>query len=205
MQREADLCFFFADHFGVEEVDVTDVWNEPANKLRCRRCQNLLPGVPREILIANWCPSCSDCPYDINDSERLDFHGYQLYRGRVNELTDLSVLAFPDLIPGDPGGAHRDHMVSVRDGFENNVPDTAIASPINLQWLPPSENLRKQRKSCVTIEELKTNYSRFAQSYPAWLHLVEWMESERMTCAAKAKGRFDERIALIQFLRSRGC
>ena len=203
-QREADLCCFFAPHFGVEDVPQTRLWNEPCGNLRCLKCGNQLEGTPREILIGNSCLSCAQPLYDINDSESLDFHGFDLYRNRVNELTDLAEKVFRHMIQGTETGAHRDHILSVRDGFEHGAPEQIVASPVNLQRLPATENMKKHRKSAMQIDDLITRYEIFVTDNPAWLALVDWMEVERANYVPRANRRFDDDKALAKYLRDKG-
>lgn len=51
-------------------------------------------------------------------------------------------------------GVSRDHIVSVKYGFENNIDPKIIAHPANCQLLPHSRNVSKSSKCHVTIEEL---------------------------------------------------
>lgn len=51
-------------------------------------------------------------------------------------------------------GVSRDHMVSVRDGFDNKIDPKIIAHPANCQLLPHRKNTSKGFRSSISIEEL---------------------------------------------------
>ena len=52
------------------------------------------------------------------------------------------------------GGVSRDHMYSVRSGFENNVPPNIIAHPANCKLILQKENSSKHKKNSITLENL---------------------------------------------------
>lgn len=52
------------------------------------------------------------------------------------------------------GGVSRDHMVSVKYGFENNIPPEHIAHPANCCLVRHNENAAKNAKCNITYEEL---------------------------------------------------
>ena len=51
-------------------------------------------------------------------------------------------------------GVSRDHIVSVKYGFENNIPSWIISHPANCQLLQHSLNSSKNSKCGITIDEL---------------------------------------------------
>lgn len=55
----------------------------------------------------------------------------------------------------NPSGMCRDHMVSVAYGWRYNIPSEIISHPCNCQYLSNIDNLSKNDKSSMTIEELK--------------------------------------------------
>ena len=54
----------------------------------------------------------------------------------------------------NPDGVCRDHMVSVAYGWRNKIDPTIISHPCNCQFLPNYDNLVKNDKSCLQIDEL---------------------------------------------------
>jgi hypothetical protein len=52
------------------------------------------------------------------------------------------------------GGVSRDHMLSVRDGFQQGIPPEIISHPANCQLLRHCDNISKNKKSVITYEQL---------------------------------------------------
>lgn len=63
------------------------------------------------------------------------------------------------------GGVSRDHMYSVKDGFENDVPPELLAHPANCKLVIHSENSSKNRNSCITLDELKERIALWDKKY----------------------------------------
>lgn len=63
------------------------------------------------------------------------------------------------------GGVSRDHMYSVKDGFENNVPPELLAHPANCKLLIHNENVSKHKNSCITLDELKERIALWDKKY----------------------------------------
>jgi len=52
------------------------------------------------------------------------------------------------------GGVSRDHMYSIKDGWENNVHPSIISHPANCRLILQSENWNKRGDSSITLDEL---------------------------------------------------
>lgn len=52
-------------------------------------------------------------------------------------------------------GVSRDHKISVHDGFINNIDPNIISHPANCQLLRHNDNIKKNKKSDMSIDELK--------------------------------------------------
>jgi hypothetical protein len=63
------------------------------------------------------------------------------------------------------GGVSRDHILSVKDGFESNINPKVISHPANCQLLIHSKNISKHRKSSITLEELMIRIEKFDKKY----------------------------------------
>lgn len=81
-----------------------------------------------------------------NISEWKDFYDYSI---KVRRLTETNYRKYAYLI--NPQGFkrghsdyHIDHIISVKDGYEKEIPIEAIAQPANLQMLPYKENHKKR-------------------------------------------------------------
>lgn len=84
---------------------------------------------------------------------------FERYSYEVRKLTRLSVIKFSNLISGEKqDGYHLDHIVSIYDGFKNDIVPTVIAHYTNLRYIPAKQNLTKNKKSDKKIEILKEEY-----------------------------------------------
>lgn len=54
---------------------------------------------------------------------------------------------------------HLDHIYSIIDGFNNNVDPEIIGHWTNLQLLPKMKNIKKQRRSDKTLEQLLEDFN----------------------------------------------
>jgi hypothetical protein len=62
-------------------------------------------------------------------------------------------------------GVSRDHIVSVRYGFDNNISPDIISHPANCQLMPHKENVRKNFRCEMTIEELQCKIKQWEEKY----------------------------------------
>ncbi|MBC7852791.1 MAG: hypothetical protein IAF94_05085 [Pirellulaceae bacterium] len=165
-------------------------WTAPG-KLYCVQCWNPLVGIPREIIAANWCKTCQQPLYDISrDDDRFDYFGNYIYRDRVTRLTAIAVRQYRNLISGAESigpsgsmktGSQKDHIFSVRDGFELDIDEAVIASPINVRVIPKSRNLQKNRKSEITQDELRRRYADFLAVNPVWIEQAKISDDQQRT------------------------
>lgn len=80
---------------------------------------------------------------------------YQQYCIEVDKETRISLqLNKLDNIELRGKEYHLDHMISKCYGFNNNISSKIIGSIYNLKIIPSSENLSKQKKCSITLEEL---------------------------------------------------
>lgn len=69
-------------------------------------------------------------------------------------------------------GVSRDHIFSVMDGFYNNIPPEVISHPANCQLSLHVDNLKKGRKSLISIDQLYEKIKSWDKKYK---------ENERVT------------------------
>jgi endogenous inhibitor of DNA gyrase (YacG/DUF329 family) len=62
-------------------------------------------------------------------------------------------------------GVSKDHMVSVRWGFENNIDPKIMSHPANCQLMIHSENISKHKKCDLTLEELLSKIREWEEKY----------------------------------------
>jgi hypothetical protein len=196
---EAESLLFVSTAFGVEishphhhEEEVIDFgngriliksknyfgWTKPG-KLYCGKCWRPLIGIPRDILIGNFCRWCRLELYDSSD-DYFDMQGFGVYRGKVDAITAMAVRQFTLLIQGNEqltargmvDGYDKDHIFSVREGFELDIPPEIIAAPPNIRAITRRDNLSKGRRSDLTPVELLAAYKEFIAANPSWELLV---------------------------------
>lgn len=68
-------------------------------------------------------------------------------------------------------GVCRDHIYSIKKGFVNNIDSKIISHPANCQIIKNIDNLRKNRKCEITIEELIEKIEHFNKKYA---HISKW-------------------------------
>ena len=79
----------------------------------------------------------------------VEQHGWYKATNRGNNLTGVS----------------RDHIVSVRYGFDNGIDPSIISHPANCQLLQHGTNVSKGKKCDLTIEELFVKISNWNDKY----------------------------------------
>lgn len=108
------------------------------------------------------------CRYCYYDSIRIPFEEierFETYSKTVRSLTRFTFNKNKNLI--DPNGLkdldsknhHIDHIYSISDGFINNIEPKIIASVNNLRVIKKDENLKKGKKSELTLEKLLKLYN----------------------------------------------
>jgi hypothetical protein len=60
---------------------------------------------------------------------------------------------------GNLDGVSRDHMISVRYGFEHSIPAEMVAHPANCELVLQRDNSKKRTKCSISVEELKLRIS----------------------------------------------
>lgn len=99
----------------------------------------------------------ADCSFKFNvydfpdefDVQLVEQFGWYKAKNRGNNLTGIS----------------RDHIVSVRYGFDNNIDPAIISHPANCQLLQHGTNVSKGKKCDLTIEELFVKISNWNDKY----------------------------------------
>ena len=105
--------------------------------------------------------SCSKCYYEslgllLSDEELLK---YENYRKQVRALTAKTYKLHkgyinPNNYINSKTDYHIDHKYSIVEGFKNNINVKIISSKENLEMLTSKDNLVKQGKCSITLDEL---------------------------------------------------
>ncbi len=176
-------------------------WNEQCH-LFCSECGDTIVGTPRRILIENWCPCCESTLYDNDDKRWLEKLGFELYRQRVTRFQELSVNNYIQFVDtrtlSDPQGqdvsdAVVQHLYPVRNGFEDQVDETIIGSPMNLRMVAFADSFNKRHQSLPSLAKLVNRYSAFVATKPEWLENAERLDGGIAAAAMHtAEARFVE-------------
>ena len=62
-------------------------------------------------------------------------------------------------------GVSRDHMVSVKFGYENNIDPNVISHPANCRLMRHNDNISKNKDCSITLEELKIRIEKWNNKY----------------------------------------
>ena len=94
-----------------------------------------------------------DCLFKFNLSDYPDYFDFSLiekygWYSPTNKKNNLE-------------GVSRDHMLSVREGFELGIDPKIISHPANCRLMKHTDNISKNRKSIITLEELLEKINEF--------------------------------------------
>ena len=62
-------------------------------------------------------------------------------------------------------GVSRDHMLSIKEGYNLGIDPKIISHPANCQLLPHSKNVSKHKKCSISLEDLLTKIENFNKKY----------------------------------------
>ena len=137
---------------------------EIGNK-KCKGCNNLFKR-SNKVFCSNECRI---------QFRRKDMTEFKIYKTETNFNFNLS--DYPDefdftLIEkygwyspsnkkNNLGGVSRDHMLSVKEGFELGIDPKLLAHPANCKLMIHNDNVSKNKKSSITLEELLERIENF--------------------------------------------
>lgn len=105
-------------------------------------------GVERYRQLCEFKFSVKDYPEEFN-LKLIQEHGWYQAANRGNNLDGVS----------------RDHIVSVKFAFENNIDPELIAHPANCRLMRHTKNQKKKSGSDMTLEELKEKIKKWDNKY----------------------------------------
>lgn len=123
----------------------------------CTSCSINFKNAPLRARRTEWKNYRADCQFRFsikNYPDEFEFalienHGWYKASNRGNNLTGIS----------------RDHMVSCRYGFENNIPFEHIRHPANCKLMVHIENISKYKRCSITYEELLKRIDEWDRKY----------------------------------------
>jgi hypothetical protein len=94
---------------------------------------------------------------------KKELEQFEIYRNRIIYLSNKNFIRFyyvinPKKYKRGRYEYHLDHIYSVKDGFDNNIPVEIISSPVNLQMIYYKNNHKKSRRSDISKKELYDKY-----------------------------------------------
>jgi hypothetical protein len=141
-----------------------------------------------KVFVEKICPNCEitfnkKTKY-CNDScrrefERKNMDEYQKYR--IDSNFKFSLKDYPNEFDftlverygwysptnkkNNLNGVSRDHMFSVKEGFDKGIDPKIISHPANCRLMIHNDNISKNKKSVITIEELLERIKKFEEKY----------------------------------------
>jgi len=99
----------------------------------------------------------SDCSFKFNLKDYPDYFNFLLvekhgWYSPTNKNNNLS-------------GVSRDHMFSVREGFEKEIDPYLISHPANCELMIHNYNISKNKKSSITIDDLLNKIKEFEEKF----------------------------------------
>lgn len=135
-------------------------WQIKQEERNCLYCGSVFIVIPSDT--KRYCSqSCGSKNIDKSYMQTEDYRNklrkettpeYRRYSNRVHVLTrkvyeeyhnEINPNGYPRGLAGQQGIYHLDHIISIRYGFDNNIPPEDIAVKENLQMLPWKENISK--------------------------------------------------------------
>jgi len=95
-----------------------------------------------EYSLAKSKPDTTEYKMYLHKVQTLTRKTYALYEDEINPLKH------PRRRAGVEGAYHLDHIISIRHGFDNDIPPDVIAHKDNLQMMPWRDNIVKGKKIC---------------------------------------------------------
>jgi hypothetical protein len=137
----------------------------------CKHCDKKLEFKFRKRIFCNI-----NCRIQYNRKNMDEFLIYKqdtLFKFNLNDFPDEFDFGLIEkhgwYKPSNKGnnisGVSRDHMLSVRDGFDLGIDPKLISHPANCRLMIHSENISKNRKSVLNLNQLKERIKEWDKKY----------------------------------------
>ena len=137
-----------------DNIFITTKKNKKYCSVKCSNTHRALEKRKNRSNFKNYRADCSfkfslkDYPNEF-DFSLIESYGWYKPKNRGNNLNGIS----------------RDHIVSVKYGFENNIDPLVISHPANCQLMIHNENISKYTKNDMTIDQLLQKIKEWDQKY----------------------------------------
>jgi hypothetical protein len=137
---------------------------EKSTKFMCKNCNK--EHEKRTVFCSNEC---------LKQYRRINMDEYKKYK--QDTIFKFSLNDYPDYFEfeliekygwyspsnknNNLNGVSRDHMISVKEGFELGIDPFLLAHPANCKLMIHNENISKNKKSSITLDELLDRITKF--------------------------------------------
>lgn len=138
---------------------------------RCKQCSLIIPYEKKNQIFCNI--KCKRVFDQKNIPEYEVYYRKCLFEFSLNEYPnefDFKLIEkygwySPTNKKNNISGVSRDHIYSINEGYRNNIPPEIIKHPANCQLLVHSKNISKNKKSEITLDELKNKINEWNNRY----------------------------------------
>lgn len=137
----------------------------------CKRCENIFIANRYDVKFCS-----SDCRTSYR---RKDMDAFKIYKSDTNfkfnladypDEFDFSLIEkygwySPTNKKNNLSGVSRDHMLSVREGFDQGIDPKLLAHPANCELMIHNDNVSKHKSSSITLDELLQRIEIFDKKY----------------------------------------
>jgi len=137
----------------------------------CKKCNRCFKAKKNKKFCSNECSYKSKITYNrsdlINYRKRCSFKfNLKDYHNEFNfELIEKYGWYKAKNHGDNQNGVSRDHIVSVKFGFENNIPSWIISHPANCELMRHKENVSKNKKCNLSLDELLIKIEKWNKKY----------------------------------------
>ena len=127
-------------------------------KFCCLKCSSQYKNLSRRELRSDWKNYRADCQFRFNLKDYPNEFDFNL----IEKVGWYS----PSNKKNNLQGVSRDHMVSCRYGFDNNIPAEQLRHPANCELMIHGQNVSKYTNNSITYEELLQRIKEWDNRYP---------------------------------------
>jgi len=162
---------------------------------------------PINIVQSGHCPVCGRTEVTpFNPQERRELNAKEAYRRIVKAYSDRAMRYYliqywDNLRSINKGRLHIDHIFPVSRGYDEEVPEIVIGSPVNCRLVAKRHNLRKATKPGQSLDQLRRRYEAFIAEFPEWAESANVLATTgNLVRAHKPKTRLQNNTKLAELI-----